>query len=224
MNPHTIFTEFGTAKINKNGYYQITSGKEGNNHKLLHRLIFEKFYNIKLDEEFPNGIIIHHEDENKTNNEIWNLIPMTREEHQRMHNIGKSMPEHVKQALLKANIGKKISEETKMKMRKSLPDNSGEKNPRYGVPVSIESREKMSKVHNTSGFYRVMLHKRKNLNHKPSWEYVYREDRKVKSISSVDLLKLKEKVIAKGLEWFIIDLENAKRTIKEYGYDMELIL
>lgn len=224
MSESIIQTEFGTAKINHKGYYQITSAKEGHHRKLLHRLIFEKFYNIKLDEEFPNGIIIHHEDENKTNNEIWNLIPMTREEHQKIHNIGKSMPEHVKQALLKANLGRKLSEETKRKMSENQIDNSGEKNPRYGVPVLRESREKMSKTHNTSGFYRVMLHKRKNPNHKPSWEYVYREDRKVKSISSVDLSKLKEKVIAKGLEWFIIDLENAKRTIKEYGYDKELLL
>lgn len=225
MSESTIIqTKYGTAKINDKGYYQITSGKEGNHRKLLHRLIFEDYYNIKLNEEFPEGIILHHNDENKLNNEIWNLIPMTREEHQRLHHTGKPMPEHVKQALLKVNLGKKLSEEQKQKIRESHVDNSGEKNPRYGAPVTLESRKKMSKIRNSSGFYRVSIRKRPNMGDKISWEYVYRENRKVRTLSSVNLLKLKEKVLSKGLDWFIIDLENAKKTLEKYGYDKELLL
>lgn len=34
-----LHTKFGTAKINKKGHYQITSRKEGNGGKLLHRLM-----------------------------------------------------------------------------------------------------------------------------------------------------------------------------------------
>ena len=48
-----MITKFGTAKIYR-GYYIITSRKEGNHGKFLHRLIFEDFYKIKL----PKHIII----------------------------------------------------------------------------------------------------------------------------------------------------------------------
>ena len=81
----SINTKYGTVKINEYGYYRVTSKKEGNCLKLLHRLIFEDYYNIDLDEEFPEGIIIHHEDGNKLNNEIWNLVPMTTNEHTAFH-------------------------------------------------------------------------------------------------------------------------------------------
>ena len=70
MTGTAIKTKYGNANLNKWGYYAITSRKEGNHGKLLHRVIFEDFYNIKLDEEFPEGIHIHHIDEDKTNNEI----------------------------------------------------------------------------------------------------------------------------------------------------------
>lgn len=76
-----IETQFGIAIQNKYGYYQIKSRKEGNHNKYLHRLIFENFYGIKL----LSNIHIHHLDEDKSNNEIWNLIPMTKQEHNSLH-------------------------------------------------------------------------------------------------------------------------------------------
>lgn len=79
-----IKTKFGFAHID-NGYYRIFSNEKGNRGKLLHRLIFEDFYQIKL----PSKIIIHHLDENKLNNNIWNLIPLTRSEHIYVHSKGK---------------------------------------------------------------------------------------------------------------------------------------
>ena len=76
-----IKTKYGNATLNDYGYYHISSGKEGNHGKFLHRLIFEDFYNIKL----PSNIEIHHDDGDKTNNEIWNLIPLTKSEHRLLH-------------------------------------------------------------------------------------------------------------------------------------------
>lgn len=76
-----INTKFGKARKDKRGYYRIFEYKSKYYGKQLHRLIFEDFYQIEL----PNDVIIHHEDENKTNNEIWNLVPMTRAEHNRIH-------------------------------------------------------------------------------------------------------------------------------------------
>ena len=63
-----IQTKFGTAKLRDDGYWDIVTVKEGNFKKLLHRLIFEDFYQITL----PKDWIIHHEDGDKSNNEIWN--------------------------------------------------------------------------------------------------------------------------------------------------------
>ena len=74
-------TKWGIAKQNKDGHYMIYS-KNKYFGKLLHRLIFEEFYQIKLSPD----IVIHHNDGDKTNNEIWNLIPMTKGEHTRYHN------------------------------------------------------------------------------------------------------------------------------------------
>ena len=74
-------TKFGKARVGDIGYYRISSHKEGNYGKLLHRLVFEDFYKIKL----PQSVLIHHEDKNPLNNEIWNLVPMTRAEHAAIH-------------------------------------------------------------------------------------------------------------------------------------------
>ena len=79
-----IETKFGIANLDADGYYHITSRKEGNNGKYLHRLIFEDFYQTTI----PNNWIIHHDDGNKLNNEIWNLVPMTRAEHVAIHKKG----------------------------------------------------------------------------------------------------------------------------------------
>lgn len=82
MASTSISTKFGNASIYDDGYYQITSRKEGNHGKKLHRLIFEDFYNITL----PDDIQIHHNDGDKLNNNIWNLVPMKKGEHQGYHN------------------------------------------------------------------------------------------------------------------------------------------
>ena len=79
-----VQTKFGNVSMHK-GYLVITSRAEGNYGKSLHRLIFEDFYQCDLNEEFPEGVIIHHEDGNKLNNEIWNLVPMCRGEHAILH-------------------------------------------------------------------------------------------------------------------------------------------
>ena len=73
-------TEWGTAKINKNGYYVITSTKEGYGNKRLHRLIYEKHYG-----KIPEGYVIHHKDHNKLNNNIDNLELLSEFEHKSLH-------------------------------------------------------------------------------------------------------------------------------------------
>lgn len=216
-----ISTKFGSAKINNEGYYQIKSRKEGNNGKLLHRLIFEDFYNIKLDEEFPEGIVIHHLNEDKLCNEIWNLVPMTLKEHLSLHNkgiknsmYGKHHTKNAKKKMSEKLTGRKASEETKKRM--SLAK-SGKNNPMYGKPPSDEHKRKIAEVlihqRNTTGYYHVSKCKRKNVEQGFAWVYHYRDENgKMKFIQSINLKKLKERVLNKNLNWEIIDEEKAKES------------
>ena len=85
-NPSTLHTKWGTARVNNHGYYHITSKKEGNCNKILHRLIWEDFWGVKL----PTEIHIHHKDRNKLNNCILNLEAMHSTEHLKLHNTGEN--------------------------------------------------------------------------------------------------------------------------------------
>lgn len=84
----TLATRFGNVLINKNGYYAVCSEKEGNFNKLLHRLIYEEHYGIKI----PNNCCIHHINGDKLDNRISNLQMMTRREHSKLHNTGENNP------------------------------------------------------------------------------------------------------------------------------------
>ena len=180
----TLTTRYGKCTLNRDGYFKINSGK--NIGKLLHRVIFEEFYKVNLDEEFPEGVHIHHIDENRTNNHIWNLEPISPSEHQKMHQTGKN-------------------------------------NNNYGKRCSDQQRRKISKARTVTGFFRVYKKKNKIYKQGFSWCYHYYKDgeKKQTHITSVDLLKLKQKVIARGLEWFVIDEDIAKSVCEEYGYDLK---
>ena len=81
QSPDCLKTIFGNARINDEGYYKITSKKEGNNGKFLHRLIVQKFYQIKL----PSDWVVHHKNENKLDCRIINLHIMPKSKHDRLH-------------------------------------------------------------------------------------------------------------------------------------------
>ena len=184
MTETMIETKFGKAYLNKDGYYQIKSGNKKYKGKLLHRVIFEDFYQCNLNEEFPKGVHIHHIDHNRTNNKIWNLEPIDITEHQRIHQVGNQ-------------------------------------NNCYGC-CSQQRRENISKSRTVTGFFRV--YKKKNKIYKQGFQWCYHYykngEKRQTHITSVDLLKLKEKVISKGLEWFIIDEEIAKSICGDYNYDL----
>lgn len=62
-------------KDKKSGYWLCSKLK-----KRLHIYIYEKEYG-----EIPQGMEVHHKDHNKDNNDIDNLILLTREEHMKIH-------------------------------------------------------------------------------------------------------------------------------------------
>jgi len=149
-------TEYGECRINSNGYYQVTSRKEGNKGKYLHRLIFEKFYGFKI----PKGFDIHHKNENRIDNCILNLQLMRRKDHSSHHVTGKT-----------------LSDEEKIKRCK----------------------------HNQTGYFRVVKKNKSDVVQGFIYEYGYYENGKRRYLSSVNLDKLKEKVLAKGLLWLELD-------------------
>lgn len=76
-------------------------------------------------DENDNSFIVHHIDENKLNNSISNLILITTDEHNKIHHIGnehcvgRKLSVETKTKISKGNKGKIISNDTKIKMKKS---------------------------------------------------------------------------------------------------------
>lgn len=110
--------------------------------------------------------------------------------------------------------GKSHSEETKMKISETKKGNSPAWNKgtkgimnawNKGKELSEDHRNNLSKSHNTSGYFRVSVCKNKRMKKGIQYIYSYYEQGKQKHISSVSMGKLKEKVIAKGLEWRCIN-------------------
>ncbi|WP_193064898.1 HNH endonuclease signature motif containing protein [Oceanobacillus oncorhynchi] len=79
------------------GYY-LSTKKIGSSRKRLHVYMW-----VKYNGEVPKGYQIHHKDEDKNNNEIENLICMTKKEHLKWHSENIS-PELAKKQM--ANLEK----------------------------------------------------------------------------------------------------------------------
>lgn len=78
-------TEWGTARLRKDGYYYIST-KE-NNGQLLHRLIYEKEYG-----PIPKDFVVHHIDGDKSNFDISNLMLLKSNNHHSLHMKGCNHP------------------------------------------------------------------------------------------------------------------------------------
>lgn len=132
------------------------------------------------------------------------------------YNYGRKFSEEHRRKISESNkgkqafLGKKHTEETKQKIREA----------NLGRTFSTESRKKMSeaqsKTNTTTGFYLVSKKKHSKYRQGFMWGYNYLDDDgKRKSIFSISLPKLEEKVKSKGLHWEIIDEDLAEKTIEE---------
>ena len=167
-------TKFGTAILCRDGYYHITSRKEGNCGKKLSRLIYEDYHGVKLSSETH----IHHIDGDKSNDDIENLEALTESEHHSHHMIG-------------------------------------EKNPNYKKEYGLDERLDISKTSGSSGIYRVT--KTKAQGYRLGFKWLYQcvdENGKPIQISSIDIHKLKQKVLDRRLDWIILDEEKAKASME----------
>ena len=78
----------------------------------------------------------------------------------------------------------------------------------YGKKRSLEMRLKSSNSQNNTGFYRVSKKKSPTSVQGYIWVYRWYDNDKRKAITSVDLIKLKEKVVDRGLPWIkLSDME-----------------
>lgn len=71
----------------------------------------------------------------------------------------------------------------------------------HGEQMSLNTKLKVSKARNTSGYFRVCKLKDKRHPNSDSWRYLYREDNKQKAITAKTIPELEKKVKAKGLHW-----------------------
>lgn len=96
--------------------------------------------------------------------------------------------------------------------------NKGENHWNYGNPNNItrskESKIKTSKKMNKTGFFRVYIVRGKKYKKGFSFRYRFMENGDNIMIQDTSLKKLKEKVLAKGYDWIIIDEDKAKETLK----------
>lgn len=183
-------TKWGNAKICNEGYYKITSKKEGNCNKLLHRLIATDYFGDWInDPEEPFDI--HHIDGNKLNNCVLNLEPIPHDEHIRLHQKNKIMAEETKRKISEFRKGISFSDEHKRNISEA----------KKGKHYSNETCMNMSKSRNSTGYFRVTKVKSKTCKQGFTWMYQYYEGGKRKSIYSVDIEKLEAKVKSKGLIW-----------------------
>lgn len=202
-----INTKFGDARIGNQGYYVIAENSKGYYGKLLHRLLFEDYYNVCLLEE----AIIHHIDENKLNNSIENLELMDRHSHVSLHFSGENNPmygkhlsEETKQKISNTLKGRELPKETRVKIIDAHTNRfvNNDKSIHLRGERTLEECIANSKRQNTSGYFRVTKGKNSACKQGFTWCYkYYDENGKQQNITCVDIDKLKQKVLSKGLEW-----------------------
>lgn len=195
IDDRTIKTVFGTAKIQKSGYYVITSRMEGNNKKPLHLLIWEKVFGKR-----PKGYHVHHKDFDKINNSLDNLVLLSSTEHKKIHTSGENNPMYRVRGSDHPMHGR---------------DRSKEKNPFYQKKHNEESLIQMSSKKNNTGIFRISKRACKKCKRGFIYGYRWKDGNKTRQISSSFLYDLKEKMDKKKFDWIIIDLELFNETKEE---------
>lgn len=114
---------------NGTGHLRVQLCKNGVKERVyVHRLVAEHFIG-----NIPEGMVVHHRDENPYNNEVSNLEICTPECNLSYSNTGKIPWNKGKRGCYSESTLKKISDATR-----------GEKNPMYGKKHTEETKRKMS--------------------------------------------------------------------------------
>jgi NUMOD3 motif len=113
-------------------------------------------YGCKKIMRDPSEFVIHHVDEDRTNNKHSNLKAMHRHCHKSMHHSGKIVSEETKTKVRAALSGHPVSDDTKAKIRRAMLGRklSAETKAkisaaRRGKTISEETRANMSQAQRT---------------------------------------------------------------------------
>lgn len=189
MSKEIINTKFGIARLDKKkGYYKVDG-------KLLHRLIYENYHKVTL----LSTTDIHHIDENRTNNEISNLLAISHGNHRKLHGVSEETRQKLRESNSGENnpfYGKKHSKEAKQKMRET----------KLGRKVPLETRINRGKTVTSTGILYVRKQYGSHLTQGFTWVY----DDKKKVLTSIDLLKLKDRIRFNNLQWIVLDENKAR--------------
>ena len=218
-----LVTKYGNASFNKRDGYRIRSRKEGNYDKRLHRLIWEDHYG-----EIPQNCYIIFKDGDKTNLQLSNLELKRKQDsidtefgkgylNRGYRYVNKSPLHHL---VWEKYYGKKVPKGYHIHHKDENKTNNDINNlelmtasdhmklhmskrniPHYGKERKLDDKIAISKSRNSIGFFRVT--KQYSDNYKQGFRYIYKyyKNGKQKSISSVSIDKLREKVLSKNLEW-----------------------
>lgn len=96
-------------------YKKICLGKDDNGKRIIvdeHRYIMEQHLGRKLKKDE----VVHHIDGDKSNNNIYNLEVLMRNEHSRNHRLNKKLSKETKNKISKSNLGRKGARAIKVKM------------------------------------------------------------------------------------------------------------
>ena len=96
---------------------------------LLHRIVWEQ-----NNGPIPKNKIVHHKNEDKTDNDISNLELLTRAEHARLHLKGRVFTEEHKAKISASKMGHTVSNEQRQQMREA----------KLGTKASDVTKKKMS--------------------------------------------------------------------------------
>ncbi|MBQ6099004.1 MAG: hypothetical protein IJL02_03985 [Methanobrevibacter sp.] len=86
--------------------------------------------------------------------------------------------------------------------------------------MNVKLSKSISKSRNSTGLYRVSKLNDSNCKQGFRWRYTYWENNKHNLISATSIKKLKEKILKKGLEWRVLDVEKVKET---FPNDLEIL-
>lgn len=122
--------------------------------------------------------------------------------------------------------GKVVKEFTSEKFEKIAEEDRKKKISiaNTGKKRSKEMIQKMSSSTTSTGFYRLYKHNDKRVKQGFTWSYVFYENGKRKSISSVDFKELIIKMKKKNYNIEITNKEIAEKTLKELDLKMKDIL
>ena len=202
LNNHTVIKDIHSQTKNSRGYYCIKSNKKDERIEIsIHRSVAQAF--PEICGEWFDGCVVHHIDGNKENNVASNLIVLSKEEHQAIHNNDGITYLKVSNALK----GKPKTKEHIEKIVKNRRSYKGENGTFYGKKHTDEAKEKNRKAH---------LGKHPSLETRIKMSNSSTKKRKV--IAFKDGVKIKEFAsIKEGADYFGLHPQNINQVLKGRG-------